>query len=923
MRALPVNSSSTCSGSPESSRSSEDPNKRVPGVVARLMGLESLPKASAAAALMTLDAEEVSSEGLLHGTEPLSPSPVLLQELLWHEGFRKPRNHLLKEKLPGFSKKLTDQKQEAESPRKKASAVARAQCSGGPYVDPKLPKPPSHRKSKLGATSKQTFLSRLTQCEPVLLPSKAHNQLVSSSSMRLSPSSSSSFGSSSKRTAKLLEAAAAKILEPSMHSSSSRLLTSPAQSCRYTQSESGLSMNSERQGGGSFSHWRGGSGLYSSSSSSKISRTESMARSWNGKEEQDVGEISGRNSEPGSVKPLRRIRGSAVSYHDLISQKEEQASKWRFQTALAAHAEEAAVLPSPRPPLVRKPLNQASAGVRSETTTASSAKHVLGTHEASIRRFKTELGGVKTPKSSTVVAKKGSNNHSRSKSEASDLIMVRHHGERKAGNKAMQAEVAAATSLRTELSLADHDEIIATKDCSHPNPETTSLSQETAATKSWVEEEVTRLMSSGMGKADFANDSFRSAHVVVNKKLSGSGRPPPPPNDGFSHHASLWGFKVKPGKQEKDAGSPGNRVFPIEKVAGSQTDFQQVRPDNVVVPAAAAKATVTGGGGSLLRYSWPFNLPKPSDKKEGQEKGEGLVLKRPENVFMRSILRRQTAAPCEETGSQKHTAQKTFSMTSRKEGRIQQENGATQNCMRDAVREHTAGVLQPEAHLVALDTLPSIDSNVVCCQNLSHNSEKEETSLASVPNRKFDRIEHSPNMRARSIDEVFPELPMEGSVSDMTEKQFLRFDSHGHEKASCDCQSGENFVFGRSPDLFVTEQHLGLFPSSPLVDYETVFFPEREIHSNLEHLFIMGSDGSNSPFFNREPTVRVTATTQESSNLKYPQEHKKLSAGDTAHGVEADLDTCSTRTNCDTSVTPDHCLEVSDFVLQNLFLFCI
>jgi hypothetical protein len=360
-------------------------------------------------------------------------------------------------------------------------------------------------------------------------------------------------------------------------------------------------------------------------------------------------------------------------------------------------------------------------------------------------------------------------------------------------------------------------------------------------------------------------------------------------------------------------------VFPIEKVVGSQTDFQQVRPDNVVVPAAAAKATMTGGGGSLLRYSWPFNLPKPSDKKEGQEKGEGLVLKRPENVFMRSILRRQTAAPCEETGSQKHTAQKTFSTTSRKEGRIQQENGATQNCMRDAVREQIAGVLQPEAHLVALDTLLSVDSNVVCCENLSHNSEKEETSLALVPNRKFDRNEHSPNMRARSIDEVFPELPMEGSVSDMTEKQFLRFDSQGHEKASCDCQSGEKFVFGRSPDIFVTEQHLGLFPSSPLIDYETVFFPEREIHSNLEHLFIMGSDGSNSPFFNREPTVRVTATTQESSNLKYPQEHKKLSAGDTAHGVEADLDTCSTRMNCDTSVTPDHCLEVSNFVLQNLF----
>jgi hypothetical protein len=241
--------------------------------------------------------------------------------------------------------------------------------------------------------------------------------------------------------------------------------------------------------------------------------------------------------------------------------------------------------------------------------------------------------------------------------------------------------------------------------------------------------------------------------------------------------------------------------------------------------------------------------------------------------------------------------------------------------MRDAVREQAAGVLQPEAHLVALDTLSSIDSNVVCCQNLSRNSEKEETSLVLVPNRKFDRIEHSPNMRARSIDEVFPELPMEGSVSDMTEKQFLRFDSQGHEKASCDCQSGEKF--GRSPDIFVTEQHLGLFPSSPLIDYEAVFFPEREINSNLEHLFIMGSDASNSPFFNREPTVRVTATTQESSNLKYPQEHKKLSAGDTAHGVEADLDTCSTRMNCDTSVTPDHCLEVSDFVLQNLFLFCI
>ncbi|KAH8938361.1 hypothetical protein BDL97_16G078500 [Sphagnum fallax] len=941
-----------CESAPETSKASEE--DQVPGVVARLMGLESLPKtsslssSSAAAAshvvvpdIQTSKDQGLEQEGLMPSSPVAASPPVLLQELLRQEGFKDSSRKSLTEKLPSFSRKASaDQKKkqqlEGEAQRRKSSGM-RARGIGTephvvhhPYVDPRIPRP-SRRKTE--ETKQQSVgLSNLHNNGggPVLLPSKSHNQLLTSSPMQ----SPSNLGS--KHTAKLLETAA-KVLEPNnmQKPSCSQLQTSlpSTQSLSYmTQSECGVvsSTKSERQG---FANSQGVSALHSSSC--KLSRTESMARSWNGKEEKDnddLGEISGRMSESRSVMQARRMHGAAVSNNESSTrQQQEQASKWRFESALAAHSQ--AVLSSPAIPLSSKrsgPSNPRSGGM-------NSTNHVLGMHEASIRGFKTELGA----KSLTSVTKDRFSRHSRSLSETAYVTVL--HQERMKGANGIQSREAASL-FGTEFLLAD----LACLD--PPNPLVVvkePMAQDKAAKKEVVE--VVTLSSGALEDGNLDKANVGSAHLIV--KPSGNGRRPPS-NGGFN-----WGMQKGPkgraGKQEKNVRlQDANQVvsLPEKAIGGFPIGLLHGLPPAAATMAAAPP--VKSMGGSLLRYSRLFSLSKSGGKKEGQEKGEGLVMKRPENALRRRSMLQENC----QGGGAAAAVQTLF--TSAKQGRIQQHDGGV-NLTTDAGSEQ-ATALQSEACSGTAAALYTQSSDTNVRVNLSPHSEKETTSSSSSSLMSSCRCEGregsvQQHMRARSIDDVFPELPMDEIISDirrrgggqnsrlkikteevMIQHPILQFQSKGQEQGWFDCQSGDhvfgtrrlsrNFLAsseGRSPgdDTFVTEPPT--FPSSPLVDYDdnTALFPEREIPTSdfQQHFFIMDS---NSSTFTGEVKNCGAGGKDSHKNLQNYFQGPRTDAAvvsdddnDDEESVGADLDTCSTRAVCDASSTPDR-LEIQKMHLD-------
>ncbi|CAM6062650.1 unnamed protein product [Sphagnum tenellum] len=979
-RSLKEQSSSSESSSCKSREEDDNCSKRVvvPGVVARLMGLEFLPESTTAA-------ENSSSQGLDHLKlrqqqlpSPPPMTPVLLQELLRQEaGFKDSKKSLLKEKYPRgvpFSTRKQQQqpssheyllqRQEAgeeeeeeeeiappwrkRKPRHMRSIIGAA-TEDAHFVDTRrIRKPaPPRRKPEQQQQPKRPFLSRLQAPPAALLPSKAQNQQLLSSPIR-SPASSSLAGPSKR----MLFEAAAKILEPNMQPSSRRHLTaSPSQTSQHQGASFGHQL-ARRRGG---SH---GLPLHSS----KVSRTESMARSWNAQED-----------APGEGRRMLR------------SQQQQ---------------------PSCRPPRRRRPQPASNVSIgAAEPQTNSSKLHVevVGIAAATKAALKTSFGRKQSGS--------GNNQYSRSSKSETTAVASRSqsHQERimdqmqqaVGSNEMLQAPDQALAASTEILQLADHNEIITTENCSNPNPSVAKLeltSQETAAAAAArkeelheVEVEVASCWQSTLGvqeeekeDADFNvnihdddDDGWRrrSAQMVVEPNIGNERRKsdePPSGGHGFRKMAMWAGrFRVQqqPGKQEsKEIGLQGNRVFPLEKAVqggSSQADLQQQQGGG-------------GGGGphmtlvlaksiarSLLRYSRLFGLPKViNNKKESEEahkKGgdeDGLVLlnhRLTRNVLnMRPILKHQSAgygddddeeeAPPQPPGQKAASSHTTLVLTPLQEGGIQQcdDDGAL-NLTTDGGgggREEQAAVQQqqkqPEATNLgggALDTMKSIDSlnvrgNLSPCNESLQTSPSSSSSSSCNRRRLEGREVGSPRMMTRSIDEVFPELPLEvminmdvrtqndqpdsaqitTDVTTMTtaeeeeeEEQLLRFESsqRKHQQSFNDCQLRGEHVYRRrrsslsgspngrdvwvvsegirSPDVFVTEHHhLGMFPCSPLIDYETVFFPEEKTPSNFQHVFaMMASSSSNSPFFNQELNGGCCTPQENQPNLEYCAQQKQ------------------------------------------------
>jgi len=355
-------------------------------------------------------------------------------------------------------------------------------------------------------------------------------------------------------------------------------------------------------------------------------------------------------------------------------------------------------------------------------------------------------------------------------------------------------------------------------------------------------------------------------------------------------------FRNRSGKQEKGVGSQGNRVFPSEKHSVEKS----------VSPSPAKDPKVVGAGFS---YSMLFSGRKQGDKKEGTDKGEALVMKRTDSALMRSLLRRPNSTP----GPSSVTTTKAGSQCNAKK---------TMKPSKDSAEEET---LETAKVIVATQDESSSHSD-----GLSEALSPDQKQLEKTKDGSFVQT------RNRSIDDVFPELPLEeadigGESPDLAktikavEEQFLGLDSQG-ETAPFDCRSIER-MFGKgfskayvsassrspdfsslrnpapetspaSPEVFITEcgSVPGTFPNSPLVKYEKIFFSSRH-HLNLEEMFeVVSGDcphdltGRRHSFCLSEPRERVLASSDDEE-------------------AAADLDTCSTSAVCDTGGTPER-LEV-------------
>ncbi|KAG0599001.1 hypothetical protein M758_12G119000 [Ceratodon purpureus] len=703
---------------------SDDTSKRVPGVVARLMGLESLPgrtyvsspKSGTSLALPTIPTESPPREQLGH-------PPVLLQELLRQE-FKQSKKSL-KDKFPAFTK--------LGAVTQKTSPSAHSEEHVQRYGNSRAQRPVS-RSEKIAVsftpeegktiTKLQPFLARLHTGAPPHQPSSSQTF----SSPVLSPSMIRG-----KDTVRLLEAAV-KTLEPIMQPSPRRKYSLNIRDPhRDAQSESsGVSSRSERR---ALTGSRGG-GL--ASSSSRSFRSPSTSRTWSVKDDRAL--RSGHDSiSPGSRSSRARHEPG----------RQVQASRTRREMNSVTSSRSVSPLQSHR--------SRASTTKRVE----DSPRVTLGTHEASIRGFKTDL-----------------RNQIDSPSEKKlEVVAQDHHPQ------SVEVEVGPERPPLTPS--PDHANTSAKVD----SPEPCNLDQNAEVLQ-----------------ADISQTSPSVSKTVPEKSSSG----------GFR----AIRFRNRSGKQEKDVGGQGNRVFPSDK-------------SPVEKPVGLPSTQEAKAAGAAFSYTLLFSR-KQGDKKEGNDKVEAVVVKRTDSTFVRSLLKR----------------------TSKYSKRVNVE-------VEKKEFEESLG-----------------------------NQESSSQEPALSPTHKQLEKTKGPSFvqaRYRSIDDVFPELPMEekdgcGASPDLgktiraVEEKFLGFGAQG----DVDCQSIER-MFGKGfsrtlyaettapeksskiPEEFRTEpgEVPGTFPNSPSTKDEGSCFSSRN-QLNLQEMFevVSGersqdSTGRRRSFSLSEPRERV------------------------------------------------------------------
>jgi hypothetical protein len=307
--------------------SGDEASSRSPGLVARLMGLESLPEAPVASKHRRSRSFS-GSESASHSEKDIRGAKLALRDLLKqeHEPFE---NYAL-------ATVAVEHKEQKENRGRKA-AVHTPIKTLVPYVD----SPTGSCRSVYALPyvhkgEKSPFLARLHP-SPVLQPSKCHNQMVS-------PAKTTS-PATKKRASRFLEAAV-KILEE----------ISDNEQC----------FPREREGMRSIAEFAASSPL---SSGTDLLHCRSMRKIWNGSEDTDS--ISNRSFSN---------RGS-MSFRD--SQRRDRICRDIFETSLSERAQSAS------PPPRRPPRTKAASPAPQETV--KERGRILRTQEAAVVDFKTDV----------------------------------------------------------------------------------------------------------------------------------------------------------------------------------------------------------------------------------------------------------------------------------------------------------------------------------------------------------------------------------------------------------------------------------------------------------------------------------------------------------------------------------------------------
>jgi hypothetical protein len=345
-------------------------NKKVPGVVARLMGLESLPLGGIAYPRTSKNIKSITSvdtvvsssasyiderrdEQQQNSESRPAAMIMMLHEFLAHDDLKSSKQSSLKAKhLGGFGKKLeVGQQQERcqdagkkDTTRQKKSSqrwskeselsIHQDTSSRGAWdivqQQQQPPLPERKDEKQLSIVSSHRSSSSPRQLCPALLPSKSHNQIITPSPLR-SPSAH-------KGTARLLEAAA-KILEPNMQPCirPHRASSSPSSSHGRKPSPSpppppivhsavvgdprGKNGISSRSGErvvvvasetaarkARNTGYNSTASLSNNSSISKDLRGQAMSRTWNGRDEKEVNSAQ--------VDVSSRFNGGSVSFRE-------------------------------------------------------------------------------------------------------------------------------------------------------------------------------------------------------------------------------------------------------------------------------------------------------------------------------------------------------------------------------------------------------------------------------------------------------------------------------------------------------------------------------------------------------------------------------------------------------------------------------
>ena len=679
--------------SPASSKS-DDTSKRVPGVVARLMGLESLPgranvSSSKSGSLQVLNSIVTEPPP----REPLGP-PVLLQELLRQE-FQQSKKSLM-DKFPAFTKlgTVTQKKNLTAQFEGRVQRYGNSRAPRPLYHIEKRAVPFTPDEGKIITKLERPFIARL-QAGAAPLPRPSNSQ--TSTPSLLSPSLIRG-----KETVRLLEAAV-KALEPNIQPTQRGKRI--RESHRETQSESSaVSLRSEKRA------FTGSRGEGVGNSSSRSLRSPSTSRTWSGKDD-------------------RTVRG-----HESSSPK-SRSFRARQESGRQVHTNRT------RSTLATSSSRSASPSLQSHRSRASHTKRVedppqalLGTHEASIRGFKTHLS-----------------NQIESPSEMKlEKVAPEFHPQ------AVQSEV--------------HLEKL---------PSTPSPNNKRTNVKGDSPEPCNLEQNADVLQADTSEILPNISKSVLEKPSSG----------GFRSIR----LRSRSGKQEKDVGRQGNRIFPSDK--------HPVEKPVETSPRKEAKVAGTG-----LSYPMFFSR-KHGDKKEGNDKGEALARKRTDSTLMRSLLKRTSE--------------------SSKRANVEVERIAP---------------------VEGVGNQDSPKEPVLSPTRKQYEKTKEGSAFVQA--------------RYRSIDDVFPELPMEekdaggalpyiGKTNRAVEEKFLGFKS----QSDADCQSIER-MFGRglsrvfylenlAPEMSTTSleelatescEVPGTFPNSPSAKYDGNCFSSRN-HLNLQEMF--------------------------------------------------------------------------------------